>query len=147
MRGKSIWNIWTPIKWEQKLQNLNWTLLMGLIPIVQCFTLKLAHFCFLLNNLSLCSKSFKRHFSFPNQLSPIRAPQRGQSGRSIINCGAINVHCKHNKASSLLELLCPFVCVIATNWIGVYDDDCSISLVGRHFDHNIAFKREWAMVF
>ena len=23
MRGKSIWNIWTPIKWEEKLQNPN----------------------------------------------------------------------------------------------------------------------------
>ena len=24
MRGKSIWNIWTRIKWEAKLTNLNW---------------------------------------------------------------------------------------------------------------------------
>ena len=25
MRGKSIWNIWTRIKWEAKLANLKWT--------------------------------------------------------------------------------------------------------------------------
>ena len=33
MRGEVeiyIWNIWTRIKWEQKFQNLYWTLLMGL---------------------------------------------------------------------------------------------------------------------
>ena len=30
MRGKSIWNIWTRIKWEAKLANLKWTPLMGL---------------------------------------------------------------------------------------------------------------------
>ena len=33
MRGKaeiSIWNIWAPIKWEPKFQNLIWPLLMGL---------------------------------------------------------------------------------------------------------------------
>ena len=32
MRGKSIWNIWTRIKWEAKLANLKWTPSMGLNP-------------------------------------------------------------------------------------------------------------------
>ena len=32
MRGKSIWNIWTRIKWEAKLTNLNWPPSMDLNP-------------------------------------------------------------------------------------------------------------------
>ena len=32
MRGKSIWNIWTRIKWEAKLANLKWRPSMGLNP-------------------------------------------------------------------------------------------------------------------
>ena len=30
MRGKSIWNIWTRIKWDKKWANPNWTSSMGL---------------------------------------------------------------------------------------------------------------------
>ena len=32
MRGKYIWNIWTRIKWEAKLTNLNWPPSMDLNP-------------------------------------------------------------------------------------------------------------------